>query len=143
MTAPSCHPWYFRGWEPRAIHDSLRHAWKTAVLKCDACGHEDVICDDFADHMSKKQQMLLESMEDIRAFTRTVSAFRKLNYCHNCGWRHSSSHAMREHKATHTTAEIIHATPATSAKPTTRPAEAESSDAVTTPPPPTGIVTET
>ena len=108
------------------------------MLQCDVCQHEDVICDDFADHMSKKHQVLLESMEAIRAFTRTVGAFRKLNYCHNCGWRHSSSHTMREHKATHTTAGII---PATSAPPTTRPAEAAGSEAVTTPPPSVGIVT--
>ena len=33
---------------------------KTAVLQCDVCSHEDVICDDFADHMSKKHQVLLE-----------------------------------------------------------------------------------
>ena len=112
------------------------------MLKFDACDHEDVICDDFADHMSKKHQVLLDSMEEIRAFTRTVGAFRKLNYCQNCGWRNSSSHAMRQHKATHSTAGIIPATPARSAPPTTRPAEAASSEAVTTPLPPTGIVTE-
>ena len=92
--------------------------------------------------MSKKHQVLLDSMEDIRAFTRTVGAYRKLNYCHNCGWRHSSSHTMREHKATYTTAGIIPAAPATSAPPTTRPAEAASSKVVTTPPSPTGIVTD-
>ena len=38
----------------------LRHAWKTGVPQCDVCSHEDVICDDFADHMSKKHQVLLE-----------------------------------------------------------------------------------
>ena len=112
------------------------------MLKCDTCEHEDVICDDFADHMSKKHQVLLNSMEEIRGFTRTVGAFRKLNYCHNCGWRNSSSNAMRQHKATHTTAGVIPATPATPALPTTRPAEAANLDADTTPPPPTGIVTD-
>ena len=47
---------------------------------------------------------------------------------------------MREHKATHTTAGIIPATPVTSVPPTTRPAEAASSEAAMTPP--TGIVTD-
>ena len=124
---PTC---AFSVWEPRAIHDSLRHAWKTAVLKCDTCEHEDVICDDFADHMSKKHQVLLNSMEEIRGFTRTVGAFRKLNYCHNCGWRNSSSHAMRQHKETHTTAGVIPATPATPGRPRCRwsyPTEANTS----------------
>ena len=36
----------------------------------------------FCRPQSKKHQVLLEA---IRAFTRTVGAFRKLNYCHNCG----------------------------------------------------------
>ena len=112
------------------------------VLQCDAYGHNDVICDDFADQKSKKHHVLLDSMEAVRAFTRSIAAFRKLNYCHNCIWRHKSSHAMREHKATHATAGIIPATHSTSAPPTTRLAEAASSEAVTTPPPPIGIVTD-
>ena len=74
-------PWHFPAcaflvWKSRAIHDSLRHALKTAVLQCDVCQHEDVICDDFADHMSKKHQVFLDSVEATRAFTRTVSAFK-------------------------------------------------------------------
>ena len=56
---PAC---AFPVWQQRAIHDSLRHAWKTGLLQCDVCQHEDVICNDFADHMSQKHQFMLTSM---------------------------------------------------------------------------------
>ena len=56
---PAC---AFPVWQQRAIHDSLRHAWKTGLLQCDVCQHEDVICNDFADHVSQKHQFMLTSM---------------------------------------------------------------------------------
>ena len=60
-----------------------------------------MVCDDFADHMTRRHKIHLFNEKDIRLYTRAVGAFCKLSYCHKCGWRHSSDMAMREHKLSH------------------------------------------
>ena len=39
--------------EVQPAHDNLRHEWKQMALCCGLCGHQDIACDDFADHMGR------------------------------------------------------------------------------------------
>ena len=68
---------------------------------CPTCGHEDMICDDFAQHMGTKHAVQLRSNDEIRAYIKSVGAFRKLSFCFECQWRNSSDSLMRDHKLAH------------------------------------------
>lgn len=89
----------FDVWEEPTQHCSLRHDWKTAVLQCDICEHQDVICDDFRDHMKIKHQVDVGTDGQINKFIRRgVGAFKKLLFCRECCWRNSSESKLRFHK---------------------------------------------
>ena len=51
--------------------------------------------------MGAKHSVQLRSSDDMRAYMKTVGAFRKMSYCLECHWRNSSDSFMRDHKLAH------------------------------------------
>lgn len=108
----------FDVWEEPTQHRTLRHDWKTALLECRHCAHQDIICDDFRDHLKIQHDVDTNIETDaklIEDYWREVGTFKKLLFCRECWWRNSSETKMREHKRKQHQ-------PASKARPTTSPA---------------------
>jgi len=80
-------------------HHKLRHVAKDKALECDHCGHQDVVIDDFCDHLSAKHDVAVDLDFETAGYTVATPRFTRLSYCHTCGWRNSSANNVKVHKA--------------------------------------------
>ena len=77
--------------EEQRGHFYINHQPKFEVLQCDVCLHQDVVIDDFVDHMFNVHNVTVTSGEQSRVYLHTVPPFARLSYCSTCGVRNSSN----------------------------------------------------
>ena len=98
--------------EEQRGHFYINHQPKFEVLQCDVCLHQDVVIDDFVDHMFNVHNVTVTSGEQSRVYLHTVPPFARLSYCSTCGVRNSSNIIMRRLISSHNSA---HSTTTTTA----------------------------
>ena len=127
--------------EQQRGHYYINHATKSEVLQCDVCLHQDVVIDDFIDHMYRIHAVQVTSGEQARSYLHSVPPFTRLSYCSTCGVRNSSNIVMRRHINSHrssnptTTAAPANVAPTASA-PAVRPTPPPRMPTLRLPPPP-------
>ena len=78
-------------------HDFLYHELKTEYLQCDACHYQDIVVDDFIEHVRRKHNRRLSTGDAMRHLERNRQSFVRLSYCFMCGIRHRSDIWIRAH----------------------------------------------
>ena len=90
----------------RVVDDPVYHAWfrheaKTKVYECFFCEHEDVIGEDFKDHLKLAHRVFLSKASLLETFlNHNAVLFVSLHFCDKCQIRASDLRVMIQHRNT-------------------------------------------
>ena len=85
--------------DDREFHAWFRHATKKEVYECFFCEHEDVIADDFEEHLRVAHRFFLASKQQLAVFlNHNAVPFTQLAFCDKCRMRCSDTRVMYKHR---------------------------------------------